>query len=266
MGKLGGVRTLFRINARLFSIPFGCGLLILIASSAFTARAAAPDQRVAVLVELFTSEGCSTCPPADALLDKLDQLQPIPGAEVIAMSEHVDYWNHAGWKDPFSSAELTHRQQAYESRLGVPQPFTPQMIVDGTSTLVGSETMQARAAIENAASLPALRVSIVPSADGRSAAIRVNPATTSTGPDGDVYIAFAKDSASTDVRGGENRGSVLHYVSVVESLERAGSVTAKSGFSTEVPIESKAGDRLIVFVQEPGYGRVMGAAMYRISK
>src|SRR5580704_6727480 len=96
--------------------------------------------RTPVLVELFTSEGCSSCPPADALLIKLNEAQPVAGVTVIALEEHVDYWDRQGWRDPFSSAEFTERQRRYSEWLHVESPYTPEMLIDGQSELVGTDS------------------------------------------------------------------------------------------------------------------------------
>lgn len=115
---------------------------------------------VPIVVELFTSEGCSSCPPADVFLQKLVETQPVAGAQVIALGEHVDYWDRQGWKDRFASASLTSRQQVYGARFNTDSVYTPQMIVDGRTEFVGSDANAARRALERAAAIPHGRVRI----------------------------------------------------------------------------------------------------------
>src|SRR5579862_8474584 len=107
--------------------------------------------RSPVLVELFTSEGCSDCPPADALLGKLDRSQPVRNAQLVVLSEHVDYWNDIGWKDPYSSHEFSVRQGDYAHRFRLDSAYTPQMVVDGETQFVGSDERRAIETIEGAA-------------------------------------------------------------------------------------------------------------------
>ena len=128
------------------------GVVLLVPAFASRDSHAAPP--TPILVELFTSEGCSDCPPADALLEKLIAGQPASGVAIIGLGQHVDYWNRLGWKDRFSSAALTERQQLYQARFRTESIYTPQMVVDGRVELVGSDTNAARRAIERASTWP----------------------------------------------------------------------------------------------------------------
>jgi hypothetical protein len=210
-----------------------------------------------VLVELFTSEGCSSCPPADRLLARLAADQPVPGALVVPLSLHVDYWNHIGWKDPFSSLRYTERQGSYAARFGNPgRVYTPQMVVDGRTELVGSDEDAARRAIGESARGPRALVRAVPNAAG---AARVTVAGAPGGAD--VFFAVIEDGLVSEVTRGENAGRRLAHTAIVRNLLAAGRVDAAGRFDASVPVESgKGARRVLAFVQEHGLGRVLGVS------
>jgi len=224
-----------------------------------------PNMRVPVLAELFTSEGCSSCPPADALLLKLDQMQPVAHARIIVLSEHVDYWNSLGWKDPFSSAQFTDRQEMYAHALQS-EKYTPQMVIDGRWQVLGSDAKEVESAITRAAARPKSGVRIVTAKrDDHEAVISVAVDALQSGKK-DVWIAIADDHDETSVRKGENAGRTLKHVSVVRSLSKAGTVTKAAAFekTLRVPLNSPATDmRVVVFVAELA-GPVVGLAMERL--
>jgi hypothetical protein len=216
-----------------------------------------PEERQTVLVELFTSEGCSSCPPADALLERLDQSQPVAGAQIVVLSEHVDYWNHIGWADPYSSAACSARQEQYARRFRTQGPYTPQMVVDGRSEFVGSDARAAESAIRSAAKYPKAAIRI--SEDGGSAIIDVAPLPSGTVRKAGVFAAYAMDSGTQVVVRGENKGRRLHHVAIAKELKQIGTVDDRTEFKTQLPLEG--GSRLIVFIQELGNGPVWGTIM-----
>ena len=215
--------------------------------------------RTPVIVELFTSEGCSSCPPADAELARLVREQPIADVEVIPLSLHVDYWNNIGWKDPFSSAAFSARQRDYGQAFRLHSVYTPQMVVDGRTEFVGSDGSRAAEAIRRAAADPKAKVSVAV-ANG-AAKIRVDGASAKSA---DVMLAITEDGLSSNVRAGENAGRRLPHVAVVRTLRRVGGVDAKGAYEGSSPLslgKDWKRDELsaVVFVQERGARRVLGA-------
>src|ERR1051325_10193759 len=188
-----------------------------------------------VVVELFTSEGCSSCPPADTFLRDLDRTQPISGAELIVLSEHVDYWDDLGWKDSFSSHDVTERQKNYARRLRLSGPYTPQMVVDGTSELVGSDRARAARAFDQAKASPkvAVRISSLAS-DNRN--VRAHIETDSLPAAADVFVALTQDRAQSQVLHGENGGRRLEHVAVLRQLVPAGHARKGESLAKDVSL------------------------------
>jgi hypothetical protein len=209
-----------------------------------------------VLVELFTSEGCSSCPPADALLMRLGRTQPVRDANLIVLEEHVDYWDTLGWKDPFSSEAATARQQEYSEAFGGRQAYTPQMIVDGHAEFVGSAESAALPAIRAAGAAPKPAVSLS-WADGEVLAIRVGPlANGMKGDTPEVFVAIAENMLHSNVKRGENAGRALEHDGVARALIPAGKIeNGSNGFSSTIAVRAAHGWnaanlRAVVFVQE----------------
>jgi len=230
-------------------------------------QAAAP-----VVVELFTSEGCSDCPPADRLLAQLDQNQPVPGARIIALEQHVDYWDHLGWRDPFSSAQFSRRQEDYVGAFHINSAYTPQMVVDGSAQLVGSDQRAAFAAI--AKSSHTARASIVieqagpaPS-DAPSLPLRVRldsvpGANVAAGSD--VILAITEDNLSSNVTNGENSGSKLSHRAVVRDMRVLGRVSGDGSFAAGADVKlakdwKRENLHAVAFLQQRSSRQILGAA------
>ncbi len=265
-------KTVFRLAIALFI------LCIAVVSNAKAQTSAGEAKREPVIVELFTSEGCSTCPPADELLQKLEAQQPVAGAEIVALEEHVDYWNHDGWNDPYSSAEWTERQTLYRTIFNQTE-YTPQMVVDGQSQFVGSNGRQALAEIEKAAQRVQTNVAInseKPDAHGsQRLTVSVGKlAGNTTGDVAEVWIAVTEDGLQSTVSRGENAGHVLHHTATLRSLHKIGTADASA------PLVSFKGDsrvkfeprwkpenlHVVVFVQEKKSRKILGAASAKVSQ
>jgi len=223
-------------------------------------------------VELFTSEGCSSCPPADAFLQQLDT-QPFPGAHLIVLSEHVDYWNHIGWTDPYSSGAYSQRQSAYGDRFRLDSVYTPQMVVDGTEEFAGNNSGEARKVFHQAIAAEKISVRI----SGATLQTGVLRAHVETGPfsaperQADVFFVVALNHAESRVARGENAGRLLTHVAVVRNLVKVGRMEFGKAFSQDVSLKLQPGVearslRVIAFVQEPGPGHVLGAALEKLTK
>ncbi len=233
--------------------------------------AEAQADRTPVVVELFTAEGCSTCPPADALLSKLATDQPIRGAEIIGLEEHVDYWNHDGWVDSYSSPDWTLRQQEYVARFKGKGPFTPQMIVDGQRQFVGSSERDAQDAIREAAHRAKTQIST--KSDAGRFEVRVgNVAGIADQEPADVWMAVTEDGLETAVKAGENAGRNLRHAAILRSLHKIGAVPARGSFplvlNQQIKFKSnwkRENLRIVAFVQERKSLRILGAASARVT-
>jgi hypothetical protein len=216
--------------------------------------------RKAVVVELFTSEGCSSCPPADALLIKLREQHSDDGVEIIPLGFHVDYWNRLGWRDRFSSAEYSQRQEDYATRMKLDGPYTPQMVVDGDTEFVGNNTGRAHDAIVQAAGRsPGAQLEVTCSS-GDKLHVKVSSASTASA---DILLAITEDNLSSSVKSGENSGHVLRHAAVVRIFRKIGQTSA-GGFDSDVALNPgkdwKRKDlRAIVFVQEKPVGKILAA-------
>ncbi len=229
--------------------------------------------RTPVLIELFTSEGCSSCPPADALLEKLDRSQPVNGAELIVLSEHVDYWNDIGWKDPYSSHEYSERQSAYAAHFGRSSIYTPQMVVDGHAELVGSDELGAIDAVENETRFVKVPLSLsgvhFENNNKVSMHVEASPLEAIGARSANLYLAIADESDVSQVRRGENAGRTLKHVAVLRSLVPVGTVNKADKVSKDITVnvsnESRGHLRIVGIIQEPSAGRVLGVASARLS-
>ena len=245
-------------NIRL-AVPLALATLL----AAFTAGADQPVPAIVdempVVVELFTSQGCSSCPPADHILGKLAQRH-----DVLALAFHVDYWDYIGWKDPFASKISTERQYSYGHALGLNMVYTPQMVIGGTHDAVGSDEGSVSQAIETDAGRAKLKLAVVRDAKG---GYKVEiPAGTANAP-ATVWVALFDHAHKTPVQRGENSGTTLTEFNIVREWRKIGEW---NGQAVEIALnltpESDEYDACAILVQEGGYGPIRGAASFRMEK
>jgi hypothetical protein len=220
------------------SLPLLCALLL--------GPAAASAQPV--VLELFTSQGCSSCPPADALLTELAR-QP----DVLALDLHVDYWDRLGWRDPFSSAAFTQRQRRYASLLGQDEIYTPELVVGGTQGVVGSDRAAVAAAIQAARIAPQVMLQLRRETGQLVVQAGAGPGSAT------LWLAGFDPHRETQVGRGENGGRHLVEANVVRSLT---TLADWLGTPLQLAVAPPAGEAAAVFLQRAD-GRIIGAAMMR---
>jgi hypothetical protein len=220
-----------------------------------------------VLVELFTSEGCSSCPPADALLRKLEGMHTDTGQQIVALSEHVTYWNRLGWADPFSSETFTARQSDYGDRFQLDEVYTPQVVVNGDRQVVGNDASAVLEAVRQQSAISPLKVEVLPiTSEGRELLVTYAVSGAVPRQGAEVYVVLADDLDTTYVGRGENAGRTLSHVSVARSLLRVATVKAAEQRTVMVAFPERAGVQyagsrhVVVFAQLPGLGKVLDVA------
>ena len=224
--------------------------------------------RTPVLVELFTSEGCSSCPSADNALARLAQKQPVEGVELIALGFHVNYWDYLGWKDPYGAPEYGERQRRYALEGDENRVYTPQMVVDGVRSFVGGED-EARAQAALARKRPKVPLHLTAQVEGDTVVVRVR---TEAAPARglELWAALAEDGLSSDVKRGENAGRKLAHAAVVRTMVTLPAPKAEEGgFVSEARLKLAPGwkrERLraVAVLQAPA-GPVSGAAAVELA-
>jgi hypothetical protein len=219
----------------------------------------------AVLVELFTSEGCSSCPPADDLLRKIDGKHTHDGTLIVGVSEHVTYWDHGGWKDPFDSDTITARQNEYGERFHLDSVYTPQVVVNGKVQLVGSDGKALLQAIGTAQAEQAATVKIVSSTiEGKAVVMVVSVAGELPKRGADLFAVVAQDETTANVTAGENQGRTLVNAAVARTYQKAATVRNAGETTVRIPLPGnlkttpESRRHLIVWAQEPDLGQVLG--------
>lgn len=256
-------------NTRLPGLVAALVLLQLSASAQTTKQPVEPAS--SVLLELFTSEGCSSCPPADALLSNWAAQGSVSGVPVICLGFHVDYWNDLGWKDAWSSSTFTDRQSTYNRALHSASNYTPQLVVDGAAHVVGSRDQEAQQLVKAAAAGPhaSLTLSQLPTATDPQAEVAIG-ALPGTGAQqqATLYAADVIDRTGSDVKRGENSGRKLQHSNVVAELSPVATVTLTSAATrVKIPLPKSvaaANHHLVLFLQDPMNHHILGATQVRL--
>ena len=206
--------------------------------------------RVPVLVELFTSEGCNSCPPADRLLEWLLNEQPVDGVFVVPLSEHVTYWDHQGWKDPFGSQQFTTRQQQYGRKFNLDSVFTPQLVIDGREQYVGSDGRSIERALRSAAQATKPELKVTTAANGNGVNVAAAGPGLSADANAELWFVLTEDRLAVDVKRGENANKTMKHSGVVRVMKSAGDARKAGAITFAIePAWKKENLRVIAFVQ-----------------
>jgi len=234
-------------------------LVLFVGGLSFASTAEEPaTSATPVVVELFTSEGCNSCPPADAFLGVLAQR-----SDLIALAFHVDYWNYIGWEDPFSSPEATQRQRDYARSLGLGSVYTPQVVIDGSFDAIGSNRTQVNRAIAAASQRGKIPIAIAADAAGSWHATILatqidQPAT--------VWLALYDRQHVTPVKRGENAGATLTEYNIVREFRRVGQWDgAKLDLPFDFGTTDLANRGFAIIVQDGASGKILGAALLPVA-
>ena len=212
---------------------------------------------VAVL-ELFTSEGCSSCPPADNLLPQLAKLD----SNVIPLSFHVDYWNRLGWTDPFSSSEYSERQRDYSRQFNLESVYTPQLIINGEYELVGSSRAKAESTIKNALKEKATLRLTVENVKLNNGKLSFSVSLEGEFKKTDLLAALVQKQAVMNVKAGENSGAKLSHTNVVRSFVKQ-TASSKNEFELTIPENLKNNQwQLVIYAQQKNDLKISGAIVY----
>ena len=244
---------------------------VLAAGLLFCGFLQAQDRRVPVVVELFTSEACASCPPAEELLAGLERTQPVPGVRIIALEEHVDYWNQLGWTDPFSAPQFHARQNEYALAAHVENIYTPQMIVNGQVGFEGGDAHRAYEEIGRVAQPPITSVDLSTAPNARDGelidlTVRISNSKNAKLHEANLYLAVTESELRARVAGGENAGRMLRHSEVVRSFNAIGRIDPQGAGGGQVVSTLRLPSawrrqylHAVVFVQEKQTLRITGA-------
>jgi hypothetical protein len=216
-----------------------------------------------VVVELFSSEGCRSCPPADQYLATLDRTQSVDGVAALVLEEHVDYWDDLGWADPFAQAQFDTRQRQYAGALPDHRVYTPEIVIDGHALVEHGDEEQAARDMQASAAEERAHVSVSRDGDRVEVDVRDAPPPSGQGVAQEVWLAVTESGLQSEVASGENAGRRLAHAPIVRALRRLG-VVEGGAFRTEAPLDARfswkpRALRVVVFVQDAATRGIVGA-------